>query len=52
MSSIVQGDYASHMNTASTSGVQFCTAYGSSGSANGVERDYSGTYVAQLGDLA
>ena len=40
------------MNAASTSGVQFCTAYGSLSTNNGGERDYSGTYVAQLGDLA
>ena len=52
LSNIVQGDYAGSMNAASTSGVQFCTAYGSNGSSNGGERDYSGTYVAQIGDLA
>jgi hypothetical protein len=52
LSNINQGDYANSMNAASTSGVQFCTAYGSSGSSNGGARDYSGTYVAQFGDLA
>tara|TARA_A100001201_G_scaffold132083_2_gene118553 strand:+ start:80 stop:523 length:444 start_codon:yes stop_codon:yes gene_type:complete len=52
LSDICQGDYAGSMNAASTTGVQFSTAYGAKSTGNGNERDYSGTYVAQIGDLA
>ena len=49
---INQGDYDASMNAASTTGVQFSTAYGAKSTSNGNARDFSGTYVAQIGDLA
>ena len=53
MMTINQGAEGSgNIRAASTSEVQYATTYGSDGSSNGGTKDISGTYVAQLGDLA
>ena len=53
LSQIAQGSEGSgSIRAQSTSEVQYATAFGSSASGDGGSRDVSGTYVAQLGDLA
>ena len=53
LSQIAQGgDGSGNIRAQSTSEVQYSTAYGAHATSDGASRDMSGTYVAQLGDLA